>query len=88
MTTSTRAGAADIRAVYLANSVAFRRRRLSALVVLSLLLLIPLVVISTNGWWEVAGGASIGLGWAIALISTIVCALAAVAIDIIYRKDI
>lgn len=79
---------AELRRAYLANSRAFRTRRLAALAVLSLLLVIPLVLIYANGWWDVAGGASVSTGWAWVVAGTIVCALGAVVIDMVYRKEV
>lgn len=78
----------ELRRAYLANSRAFRTRRLAALAVLSLLLVIPLALIYANGWWDVAGGASVSTGWAWVVAGTIACSLGAVVIDMLYRKEV
>ena len=74
--------------LYLETSKTYRKRRLIALIVLCLLLLIPLGLIYSQGWWDVAGGASVGLGWVAAVVGAIIAALSAVIIDILYRKEV
>lgn len=73
---------------YLATVRQYKLRRLYGLLVLSGMLLVPLIVIYTQGWWKLTGTGSVGAGWVFVGIGVVVAAIAAVAIDLLYRKEL
>jgi hypothetical protein len=73
---------------YLATVRQFKLRRLYGLLVLCGMLLVPLIVIYAKGWWRLTGTGSVGSGWVFVGIGVVVAAVAAVAIDLVYRKEL
>jgi hypothetical protein len=73
---------------YLATVRQFKLRRLYGLLVLSGMLLIPLIVIYAKGWWRLTGAGSVGSGWVFVGIGVVIAAVGAVAIDLVYRKEL
>ncbi|HEY0543718.1 MAG TPA: hypothetical protein VGD53_35530 [Actinoallomurus sp.] len=73
---------------YLATVRQFKLRRLYGLLVLSGMLLIPLIIIYVKGWWRLTGSGSVGSGWVFVGIGVVIAAVGAVAIDLLYRKEL
>jgi hypothetical protein len=73
---------------YLATVRQFKLRRLYGLLVLSGMLLIPLIIIYAKGWWRLTGSGSVGSGWVFVGIGVVIAAVGAVAIDLVYRKEL
>jgi phosphatidylserine synthase len=74
---------------YLAAARRFKLRRLWALIVLCAMLLAPLLTIYAEGWWKLTGGSSsVGTGWVLVGIGVVIAAVAAVVIDMLYRKEL
>jgi hypothetical protein len=73
---------------YLATVRQFKLRRLYGLLVLSGMLLVPLIVIYAKGWWRLTGTGSVGSGWVFVGIGVVIAAVGAVAIDLVYRKEL
>ncbi|MFD8630290.1 hypothetical protein [Streptomyces hygroscopicus] len=69
---------------YLRCAARAKLRRLSGLVVLCALLLTVLLLIYARGWYSGSGGA----GWVFVGIGVTAAAIAAVVIDIVYRKEL
>jgi hypothetical protein len=73
---------------YLATVRQFKLRRLYGLLVLCGMLLIPLIIIYAKGWWRLTGTGSVGSGWVFVGIGVVIAAVGAVAIDLLYRKEL
>jgi hypothetical protein len=73
---------------YLATVRQFKLRRLYGLLVLCGMLLVPLIIIYAKGWWRLTGTGSVGSGWVFVGIGVVIAAVAAVAIDLVYRKEL
>jgi hypothetical protein len=73
---------------YLATVRQFKLRRLYGLLALSGMLLVPLIVIYAKGWWRLTGSGSVGSGWVFVGIGVVIAAVGAVAIDLVYRKEL
>lgn len=76
---------------YLAVSKRAKYRRLAALVVMSVLLVAVLIVIYAMGWTQIGSGETAqdaGGAWVIVGIAVGIIAIAGVAIDIFYRRDV
>jgi hypothetical protein len=74
---------------YLAAARRFKLRRLWGLVALCVLLLAPLLTIYAEGWWRLTGGSSaIGAGWVLVGIGVVIAAIAAVVVDMLYRREL
>lgn len=73
---------------YLATVRQFKLRRLYGLLALSGMLLIPLIVIYAKGWWRLTGSGSVGSGWVFVGIGVVIAAVGAVAIDLVYRREL
>jgi hypothetical protein len=71
---------------YLRGARQAKIRRLSALVVLCALLLGVLLLIYVQGWYSRTGGG--GAGWVFVGIAVAAAAIAAVVVDIVYRKEL
>ncbi|MEU4896259.1 hypothetical protein AB0B12_08820 [Streptomyces sp. NPDC044780] len=69
---------------YLRRAARAKLRRLSGLAVLCTLLLAVLLLIYVQGWYSGSGGA----GWVFVGIGVAAAAIAAVVIDIVYRKEL
>ncbi|WAH39357.1 hypothetical protein [Alicyclobacillus dauci] len=65
----------------------FGRRRLLALAVVCLMLLAPLFIIQGNGWSSMVGGQHIGSAWITVGICVVICAVGAVVLDLVWRKN-
>lgn len=73
---------------YLNTSRKFKMRRLYGLLALSGMLLVPLIVIYVEGWWSLSGSADVGTSWVFVGIGVVLSALAAIVIDVFYRKEL
>jgi hypothetical protein len=74
---------------YLAAARRFKLRRLWGLVALCVMLLAPLLTIYVEGWWNLTGGSSsVGAGWVIVGIGVVIAAIAAVVVDMLYRREL
>ncbi|MGH3628892.1 MAG: hypothetical protein ACRDRL_15835 [Sciscionella sp.] len=73
---------------YLAEVGKFKRRRLWGLLALCAMLLAPLLTIYAEGWWNLAGAGDVGTAWVFVGIGVIACAVAAVLVDLFYRKEL
>ncbi len=74
---------------YLAAARRFKLRRLWGLIALCAMLLAPLVTIYAEGWWRLTGGSSsAGAGWVLVGIGVVVAAIAAVLVDMFYRREL
>ncbi|MFB5189299.1 hypothetical protein [Alicyclobacillus fastidiosus] len=65
----------------------FGTRRLIALAVVCLMLLAPLFIIQGNGWSSMVGGEHIGDAWIVVGICVAVCAVGAVVLDLVWRRN-
>lgn len=74
---------------YLAAARRFKLRRLWGLIALCVMLLAPLLTIYAEGWWRLTGGSSAtGAGWVLVGIGVVIAAIAAVVVDMVYRREL
>lgn len=69
---------------YIKVTNSFKIRRLIGLIVLSVLLMIPLAIIYANGWSNLTGDSS--TGWLVVGMFVAISSIAAVLIDLFWRK--
>ncbi len=72
---------------YLAAAARFKRRRLAGLIVLAVLLIVALITIYAMGWYKLTGSATAAAAWIGVGVGVGAAAIAAVIIDIFYRKE-
>ncbi|MGH3504888.1 MAG: hypothetical protein ACRDQA_28930 [Nocardioidaceae bacterium] len=74
---------------YLAAARRFKVRRLWGLIALCAMLLAPLLTIYAKGWWHLTGeSSSVGVGWVLVGVGVVVAAIAAVIVDMLYRREL
>lgn len=86
----TRDGSYDESAVleYLKVQSWMKTRRLVAVIVNCVVLMGLLILTNVLGWSDVIGGQEVGNGWIIVGVIVSICAIIAILLDLILRRDV